>query len=955
MLRASFKSSESRNFVTFYVPSSSSVSMEQVHHHWVLEDEEEEEQQQLQEDTALDPRKPLHVRNDIIIASDVASSAPFINIGDGDDSASMEEQPLLQKEEECHTHQDEQKKGATQKEEEVEETSDSNVIGNNNRSNDDIATVFVENEINEEATNNDAINVAAPQNENIVYFDKQQELSPLHKSSEVQATTVENFGDDISSISYPNLTEEIDQQLKGFDVEAVLAKQETHDLFCPNCKSCITKRVILMKRKRTIPNLDTKAKRDKSETELVGSSVHEANQGVPAVATSDVGRVEPPADNYEPEREPEVFRCLSCFSFFIPMRNGIKLFPSFGGTREPEISPNPSVIPASNIESPSTVAAFNANWLFTLFTSNKGEKTSGQGDASIVARSDPAEQLQSSSSTNVPTSSGIGDPESPFADTDTTKEAKPTPDTEPGQGGVSSLIPSKVKQEKFESLIENGKSSKALGNEPFVDQNGLQKVIRDFIDFPAREQILTENVRTDVEEKKHASVDMIKTDISKPGSVPLATVPATEIDFSSGKPAKDAIVKPYDEGPPILEKSQKDADKAPKIAQDSYSSLMEEARSPAPSSGTSAVSNDVASDKQSSEVDFSCGKPAKDAIVKPYDEGSPILEKSQKDVDKAPKIAHDSYSSLMEEARSPAPSSGTSVVSNDVACDKQSSEVNVTIPSDQEFRNVQEDIEEEINRVSEEKKVEAEAVRSSTSQTADNVPVEEAVVTKTQTQIDVEEQPRAEIGEPQGLEVVKSIVYGGLIESITSLGIVSSAAGSDAAPLSIIALGLANLISGLFVIGHNLIELKNDNSEGNSQQEDRYQQLLGRRSNFLLHAVVAVLSFVIFGSVPLVVYGLLISDQFYAEVKIAVVAVASVVCIIVLTVGKVYCTTTTHKSYIKTVLKYVGIALGASGITYIAGDLLKRLLDKFSGTESGFVLAMPLSGTRKMKPAWMSY
>ncbi|XP_027333182.1 membrane protein of ER body-like protein isoform X4 [Abrus precatorius] len=866
--------------------------MEQVHHHWVLEDEEEEEQQQLQEDTALDPRKPLHVRNDIIIASDVASSAPFINIGDGDDSASMEEQPLLQKEEECHTHQDEQKKGATQKEEEVEETSDSNVIGNNNRSNDDIATVFVENEINEEATNNDAINVAAPQNENIVYFDKQQELSPLHKSSEVQATTVENFGDDISSISYPNLTEEIDQQLKGFDVEAVLAKQETHDLFCPNCKSCITKRVILMKRKRTIPNLDTKAKRDKSETELVGSSVHEANQGVPAVATSDVGRVEPPADNYEPEREPEVFRCLSCFSFFIPMRNGIKLFPSFGGTREPEISPNPSVIPASNIESPSTVAAFNANWLFTLFTSNKGEKTSGQGDASIVARSDPAEQLQSSSSTNVPTSSGIGDPESPFADTDTTKEAKPTPDTEPGQGGVSSLIPSKVKQEKFESLIENGKSSKALGNEPFVDQNGLQKVIRDFIDFPAREQILTENVRTDVEEKKHASVDMIKTDmslsdntvsdISKPGSVPLATVPATEIDFSSGKPAKDAIVKPYDEGPPIL-------------------------------------------------------------------------EKSQKDVDKAPKIAHDSYSSLMEEARSPAPSSGTSVVSNDVACDKQSSEVNVTIPSDQEFRNVQEDIEEEINRVSEEKKVEAEAVRSSTSQTADNVPVEEAVVTKTQTQIDVEEQPRAEIGEPQGLEVVKSIVYGGLIESITSLGIVSSAAGSDAAPLSIIALGLANLISGLFVIGHNLIELKNDNSEGNSQQEDRYQQLLGRRSNFLLHAVVAVLSFVIFGSVPLVVYGLLISDQFYAEVKIAVVAVASVVCIIVLTVGKVYCTTTTHKSYIKTVLKYVGIALGASGITYIAGDLLKRLLDKFSGTESGFVLAMPLSGTRKMKPAWMSY
>lgn len=31
----------------------------------------------------------------------------------------------------------------------------------------------------------------------------------------------------------------------------------------------------------------------------------------------------------------------------------------------------------------------------------------------------------------------------------------------------------------------------------------------------------------------------------------------------------------------------------------------------------------------------------------------------------------------------------------------------------------------------------------------------------------------------QGPEIIKSIVYGGLVESITSLGVVSSAAGSD--------------------------------------------------------------------------------------------------------------------------------------------------------------------------------
>lgn len=38
----------------------------------------------------------------------------------------------------------------------------------------------------------------------------------------------------------------------------------------------------------------------------------------------------------------------------------------------------------------------------------------------------------------------------------------------------------------------------------------------------------------------------------------------------------------------------------------------------------------------------------------------------------------------------------------------------------------------------------------------------------------------AEAGGSRGVEIIKSIVYGGLLESITSLGIVSSAAGGDA-------------------------------------------------------------------------------------------------------------------------------------------------------------------------------
>ena len=78
--------------------------------------------------------------------------------------------------------------------------------------------------------------------------------------------------------------------------------------------------------------------------------------------------------------------------------------------------------------------------------------------------------------------------------------------------------------------------------------------------------------------------------------------------------------------------------------------------------------------------------------------------------------------------------------------------------------------------------VERGAFESTTSHTADNIPAEDAIITELQTQVQNGEQPRDEVGEPQGWEILKSIVYGGLVESITSLGIVSSAVSSGATP-----------------------------------------------------------------------------------------------------------------------------------------------------------------------------
>ena len=150
-----------------------------------------------------------------------------------------------------------------------------------------------------------------------------------------------------------------------------------------------------------------------------------------------------------------------------------------------------------------------------------------------------------------------------------------------------------------------------------------------------------------------------------------------------------------------------------------------------------------------------------------------------------------------------------------------------------------------------------------------------------------------------------------------------------------------NILLVPFISFSQLIELKNDNSGVDEQQmtsqQDRYQELLGRRANFVLHLVVVILSFLIFGSVPFVIYGILISKNYNKEVKLAAVAATSLVCIILLATGKVY-TPRQPKSYIKTLSYYVLLAITAAGVSYIAGGLIEDILKKFSQSESGLLL-----------------
>ncbi|KAM7527428.1 hypothetical protein LguiB_030838 [Lonicera macranthoides] len=222
------------------------------------------------------------------------------------------------------------------------------------------------------------------------------------------------------------------------------------------------------------------------------------------------------------------------------------------------------------------------------------------------------------------------------------------------------------------------------------------------------------------------------------------------------------------------------------------------------------------------------------------------------------------------------------------------------------------------------------------------------------------DEPLEIIQDSKSMEIVKSIVYGGLMELIASLSIVSSAAASGATTLNIITIGLANLIGGLVIIFHNLRDLKNDHSQivsnRTNEQVERYQEVLGRRDHCLLHATVVVLSFLLFGLIPPVTYGFSFRTSDDMDLKLAVVAAASLLFIILLAIGKAYtCKPPRFFEYIKTIMYYVVTAIMVSGVSYAVGDLIERLVGNLGWFETSATVTLPFSEMKSINKALAWY
>ena len=157
------------------------------------------------------------------------------------------------------------------------------------------------------------------------------------------------------------------------------------------------------------------------------------------------------------------------------------------------------------------------------------------------------------------------------------------------------------------------------------------------------------------------------------------------------------------------------------------------------------------------------------------------------------------------------------------------------------------------------------------------------------------------------------------------------------------------------------MQLRNDQSgefsaDQINEETSRYHRELGPRENFKLHTIVIVLSFLLFGLVAPVTYSFSVLKSGNKDLKLAAVAAASLVCITVFAIGKAY----TQKAsgffgYIKTVSSFVIPGFMASGVSYVVGDLIKKLLEKLGLFESSSAFTLSLPGTATPESGWGFY
>lgn len=117
--------------------------------------------------------------------------------------------------------------------------------------------------------------------------------------------------------------------------------------------------------------------------------------------------------------------------------------------------------------------------------------------------------------------------------------------------------------------------------------------------------------------------------------------------------------------------------------------------------------------------------------------------------------------------------------------------------------------------------------------------------------------------------------------------------------------------------------------EQREEEVDRYEQVFGDRKNYRLHLTVAILSFLIFGLVPPLLYGFTFRKPEDKFLKIPTVTIVSVLCIGLLGVGKAYIEKPENcLVYVHIIGGCIADAIGTSAVTTLGGELIQNYVDR---------------------------
>lgn len=140
--------------------------------------------------------------------------------------------------------------------------------------------------------------------------------------------------------------------------------------------------------------------------------------------------------------------------------------------------------------------------------------------------------------------------------------------------------------------------------------------------------------------------------------------------------------------------------------------------------------------------------------------------------------------------------------------------------------------------------------------------------------------------------------------------------------------------------------LKNDQSKVPSEgtgEEVRKEEALEKKGKPILGAVAFTLSFLIFGSVPPIVYGFSFRESDDRDQKIAAVALATFFCIGLLALLKA--SVQTPHNYMDTAIQEIAYGYEVSGLSYAIGSVVNKLREKVSGGSAGAGPILTLSAS----------